>query len=66
MVVVVGILAQRLARDNMWPVLVLLLTLAVMAGIRTLGNRLTEYRETRHRLHELHRSPPEPVSHERQ
>jgi hypothetical protein len=63
MVVTFGILAQRLARDNMWPVLVLLLTLAVMAGIRALGHRLTEYRKTRHHLHELRRSPHEPVSH---
>jgi uncharacterized membrane protein YhhN len=64
MAVALHILAQRLARDNLWPVVLFLLVLAVMAGTRALGNRLTEYRKTRHHLHELHRRPPEPISNE--
>ena len=64
MSVLLPILAQPLARDNLWPVFLFLLALAVVAGFRALGNRLTERRKTRHHLHELHRRPPEPISNE--
>ena len=58
MVAALPILAQRLARDNLWPVVLFLLALAIVAGFRALGNRLTERRKTRHHLHELQRRPP--------
>jgi hypothetical protein len=57
------ILAQRLARDNLWPVVLFLLALAVVAGFRALGKRIAKRRKTRHHLHELNRSPHEPISH---
>jgi hypothetical protein len=63
MVVVLHILAQPLAQDNLWPVLVFLLALAVMAGVRAVGNRITKRRKTRHLLRELNGRPGEPVSH---
>ena len=65
MAVVLHILAQRLARDNLWPVLVFLLALAVLASFRALGNRIAKHSKTSHHLHALNRQPHEPVSHGR-
>jgi len=47
------ILAQPLAPDHLWPVLVLLATLAVMAGLRTIGHRFGAWWKTRHRFRDL-------------
>ena len=46
--------AQALAPDHLWPVLVLLATLAIMAGLRAAGNHLTAWRRARHYFRELH------------
>ncbi|MBN2129276.1 MAG: hypothetical protein JW741_07250 [Sedimentisphaerales bacterium] len=46
--------AQALAPDHLWPVLVLLATLAVMAALRAAGNHLAAWRRARHYFHQLH------------
>ena len=54
------ILAQSLAPDYLWPVLLFLVTLAVMASLRAMGNHLDGWRKTRHHLRHAppgHRTP---------
>jgi len=63
MIVSFPILAQPLAKDNLWCLLAFLLALAVMAGFRALGNRVAEHRKAKPHLHELSHRPHEPISH---
>ena len=63
MVVVFHTLAQPLAPDCIGLAVLLLVVLSLMYGLGSLRNRLAERRPAWHRLHELRRRPPEPVSH---
>lgn len=44
---VLHILAEPLAPDNLWPVLVFLAALAIMASFRTIGSHIAEWRRKR-------------------
>ena len=41
------ILAEPLASDNLWPALVFLAALVIMANLRTLGSHIAEWRRRR-------------------
>jgi hypothetical protein len=41
------ILAERLAPDSLWPVLVFLAALVAMASLKTMGNHIGEWRRRR-------------------
>jgi hypothetical protein len=42
MYAVLHILAESLASDNLWPAVVFLTVLAIMAGLRVMGRRIAE------------------------
>jgi len=63
MIVLLHILAQPLAPDNLWPVFLLLVTLALMAGLNALKHRIAAWRETRHHVRTLGQEPHTPISH---
>jgi hypothetical protein len=41
------VLAERLAPDSLWPILVFLATLVAMASFRTMGSHIVEWRQRR-------------------
>jgi hypothetical protein len=47
MYAVLHILAERLASDNLWPILVFLAVLAMMASLRAMGRHIVERRQRR-------------------
>jgi hypothetical protein len=63
MITLLPILAQPLASDHLWPVLLFLLTLALMASLKTLGNRIAGWQHTRCHLHELSHRLHELITH---
>ena len=44
MYAVLHIVAESLASDNLWPALVFLAALAIMAGLRDMGSHIAEWR----------------------
>ena len=50
----IDIVAQALAPDHLWPVLVVFATLAVMAALKAVSNHLASWWRARHYLRELH------------
>jgi hypothetical protein len=63
MAVCTDIIAQALAPDHLWPVLVLLATLAVMATLKAVSNHVSAWWRARHYLQGLHRGRHRPKLH---
>jgi hypothetical protein len=59
----IDIVAQALAPDHLWPVLVVLATLAVMATLKAVSNHLAAWRQARYYLRKLHHGRHRPKLH---
>jgi len=56
-------LAQSLAPDYLWPVLLLLAVLAIMGGLRAVGVRINGWQRTGHFVRGLREKQHRPKSH---